>query len=196
MRKKEFKIVVELYKTYYKQITKNEGFRLYMSDSRAKMIDNFLDNFYELTQSTFLQEDALKKFMEFQFNYWYKRNAKYGAGTSIQLEWIIGKKAIVRWEKANPKYISWIIRKNLKTDHNIVVKKADNSYSQMVVKISDVEENEKERFHNTVKGFWNCMINTTMYNHKSSFCLSCDKSMDCKENLQKKFPKIYKKRGY
>lgn len=196
MRKKELKLVVELYKTYYKQITNNHSFRMHMSDNRATMVYNFINNFLDLTKSNFVQEDALKKFMEFQFNYWYKRNAKYGAGTSIQLEWIIGKKAIKRWEEADKKYISWIIRKNLKKDHKIVVKKKDNQYDSVALNISIVEEFEKERFFNTVKGYWNCIINTTMYNHKSEFCMQCNKSSKCKDNLKSKFPKIYKKRGY
>jgi hypothetical protein len=194
MNKKEFRIVVDLFKLYYKQITGNGNFKLYMSDARAKTIYNFISDFKSITKSKILQKEFLEKFFDYQFNYWYKKDAKYGQGTSIQLEWIIGKKAIKRWVEQDKKHLDWIIRKNLKKDHKIIKQKENKDY--LVTELNYADEKEKKRAHNSIKGFWNCLINTTMYNHKSELCMVCKKSMECKQLLKKKYPQIYKKRGY
>lgn len=195
MKRKEFRLVVDLFKIYYKKVSKKDNFKLFMSDNRAKMIENFIQSFKSITKSKILQEEYLSKYFDYQFNYWYKRDAKYGQGTSIQLEWIIGKKAIKRWEEVDKKYLTWIISKNLKKDHKILIKKKQNK-DYIVTELNEVDELEKQRSFNTVKGFWNCLINTTLYNHKSIHCMECNKSSKCKDLLEKKHPLIFKKRGY
>ena len=198
---KDLRLVVDLYKFFVIQITKNKSYKFKMTDSRNSMIINFIDIFKKMTDSNFLAEDNLRKFMEYQFNYWYKHDSKYGKGSSIQIEWIIGSKAIERWNSRTDKQKSktdFIIRKNLKKDVKFdeIDKGTSDEYKTIFSSIRKVEEDEKSRFHNTSKGFGYCLISTSLYDHKSSLCATCNKSMECKEMLKNNLPKVYKLRGY
>lgn len=199
---KELRLVVDLYKYHIVQITKNNKYKFPMTPQRNKMILNFIEKFKSLTNSNFVGEDNLRKFIEYQFNYWYKHDSKYGKGTSIQIEWIIGSKAIERWESRTEKQkkkTDFIIRKNLKKDvkfSEVVDKEESNNYKKLLIELRDNEEDEKSRFHNTSKGFGYCLVSTTLYNHKSKNCLLCDFSDKCKDYLKKNLNKVYKARGY
>jgi hypothetical protein len=117
MRNKEVKLVVEKFKYHYKAITNDESFRLNMTENRLTMTLNFIKEMKNFTNSPLLGEDYVKSFMEFQFNYWFEHEGKYGRGTSVQLEWIIGKKALKRWFERSEKFkraTNKIVRKNLK----------------------------------------------------------------------------------
>jgi hypothetical protein len=198
---KDLRLVVDLYKYHIIQITKNASYKFKMTPTRNQMILNFIELFKSMTNSDFVAEDNLRKFMEYQFNYWYKHDAKYGKGTSIQIEWIIGSKAIERWKSRTDKQkkkTDFIIRKNLKKDVKFseVDKTASDDYKRILLKVRDSEENEKARFYNTSKGFSYCLISTSLYNHKSKYCSLCNKSSECKKYLEENFNKVYKVRGY
>lgn len=198
---KDLRLVVDLYKYYTIQITKNKSYKFKMTPTRNTMILNFIELFKSITNSDFVAEDNLKKFMEYQFNYWYKHDAKYGKGTSIQIEWIIGSKAIERWNSRTEKQkkkTDFIIRKNLKKDVKFEERdsQSSNEYKKILLEVSDHEEKEKARFHNTSKGFGYCLISTSLYNHKSKYCGTCNKSSECKKYLEDNYNKVYKLRGY
>jgi hypothetical protein len=193
----ELRLVVDTYKFYYEKVAKVQNFVFKNSDSRMVVITNFILEFKEVNQTKLLQEVALKKYFDFQFNYWYKRDAKYGRGTSIQIEWIIGRQAIDRWKKVNKKYMSFIVRKNLKTDNDFTTKEVKiENWNNLLIEINPTEEFNKSKFLNKDIGFEACLLTTNLYNHKSPSCLSCNKSLDCKSRLKIIFPKIYKIRGY
>lgn len=200
MRNKDLRLVVDTFCYYYKSVTKNDSYRFKMTDNKKVMILNFIDDFKEQSGSTFVQEDYLRQFMEWQFNYWYRRDAKYGQGTSIQLEWIIGKKAQKRWEERTEKQkeaSSYIVRKGLKKDVKLKrTKKYNEGWAATMTEVKQREEVDKEAYFNTAKGYVNCLINTTLYNHKSKLCLKCKFSSKCKRELAEQYPNVYKIRGY
>jgi len=200
MRNKDLRLLVDVFKYYYIAITKNEGYRFNMTDSRKKMMLDFIQDFKTHTNSTIIQEDYLRKFVEYQFNYWYAQDTKYGKGTGIQPEWILGTKAWKRWlsrtEKQKAK-TDFIIRKGLKKDVKLKkVKKYNKGAGKHFLNLNDAEEIEKELFYNTAKGFVNCMVNTTLYNHKSTKCAMCKYSTKCKKELRLTYPSVNKLRGY
>lgn len=195
--RKELRLVVDTYKFYYEKVSKIENYIFKMTDSRAVMIENFINEFKNFNQTPLLQEVALKKFFEFQFNHWYKRDAKFGKGVSIQIEWIIGKQAVERWIKVNKKHVTFVIRKNLKTDNDLRDKnlKKEN-WNELLINTNNSEEFNKAKFLNEKIGLENCLLTTNLYNHKSSNCMICNFSNNCKENLKILYPKINKIRGY
>jgi hypothetical protein len=161
------------------------------------MIDNFVNEFKNFNQTPILQETSLKKFFDFQFNHWYKRDGKFGKGVSIQIEWIIGKQAVERYKSVNKKHMSFIVRKNLKADNDFTttdVKK--ENWNELLININQTEEFNKAKFINKSIGFENCLLTTNLYNHRSSNCLVCKFSTDCKKKLKILYPKIHKIRGY
>lgn len=196
--RKELRDVVDTYKFYYSRVSGKNNYIFKMTDSRAKMIENFVIAFKELNQTKLLQETALKKYMEYQFTFWYKKDAKYGKGTSIQIEWIIGDKALERWINLNKKHISYVIRKTLKTDVDLKPKpvKKDSKWNSALLELSRIEEIDKAKFLNEEGGLEYCILTTNMYNHKSPNCMLCNFSTDCKKRLKVIYPKIFEVRGY
>ncbi len=196
MKKSELRLIVNLFKLYYSSVFKTKNFRFAITDSKEKTIEGFVVSIKKITKSPILQEDYLKQYFEFQFNHWYKHTVVSKSVKNIQIEWIVGKKAIDRWNRSDRALSSFIVRKNFKTDIDVREKIKKEDYNNILLNLNNIEENEKERFHNTVKGHYNCIINTTLYNHKSLNCLNCSKRTDCKKLLKSEFPKIFKKRGY
>mgnify|MGYP000007453081 CR=1 FL=1 len=193
----ELKLIVTTYEFYYQKVSGIESYIFKMTDSRAKMIENFVIDFKKMNKTSILQETSIKKFFDFQFNYWYKRDAKFGKGVSIQIEWIIGKKAVERWENVNKKHLSFIVRKNLKSDNDFNQKNVKKeNWTDLIINTNRNEEFNKSKFLNKSIGLENCLITTNLYNHKSSICLQCNFSLECKEKLKILYPKIHKIRGY
>lgn len=191
----DIKQIIDLYTYYYKNVNKLEYFIFKMTPSKKKTVIGFIQEMKRITNSE-LQEDYLKLYFDYQFNRWYKKDNPYGKGISIQIEWIIGKKAMGLWLGSDKKYRSFIVRKNLKTDVSFVHKFKKENYKNILVSGNAVEENNKKRFFNSNQGFSYCLIATTLYNHNSKFCSDCKSAVKCKGELLSEYPKIFKMRGY
>ena len=192
-RQNDFKLVVELFKHYYQEIN-NQRFIFQFSDRNKKLVENFLSEFKKITNSKFIQKEFLKLYFEFQFHYWRNRNTKYGS-KGIRIEWILGKKAIKRWQEAKSDEVEWIGKQSLSDDvKSYSFKKKE--IKDLVIELNRVEEKEKQRFFNKRKGFFYCQIAATLYNHKSEFCMQCKFKKDCKKLLKKELPNVFKTRGY
>ena len=200
MRNKEVRLVVNKFKYHYKAITGNEAFRMNMTETRLTMTKSFISKVKDFNNTTILGEDYLRSYMEFQFNYWFEHDAKYGKGTSIQLEWIIGNKAWKRWIGRSEKYkkaTSHFVRKNLKRKIKFKIDGVRNKgWGDSMKRVNDIEEFEKSMFYNSAKGFINCTLNTTMYNHKSIKCVTCKYKEKCQVQLKEQLPSVYSLRGY
>lgn len=195
MSRSETRLIVDLFKKYYSAIFKLPNYRFNMTDNKHTSVKNFIAEFKKLTKTNQLQKDYLQKYFEFQFNHWYNYDSKSDM-SRIQIEWIIGKKALERWKKSDPIISAYIVRKNLKTDIEIKVVQKKENWKSILVEVNMVEESDKMRFYNTNKGLDVCLISTTLYNHKSSLCAGCKHKVICKDYLKKLYPKIYKMRGY
>ena len=194
----EFRKIVDYFREYYQTVTKNKDYKVTMTDNKAKLVENFIISFKNHYNTNLLQDDILKKYFDYQFNYWYKKDAKYGKGTSIQLEWILGKQAIKRWIDVDKKHLSFIVRKNLKkhNDFSKIKLKKKSENLKVYTELNEFEENKKSKFLNKDIGLEYCLQNTNMYNHKSLNCVSCNFRNDCKQNLKVIYPIIFKIRGY
>lgn len=195
--RKDFRLVVDTYNFFYKNINKKESVVLKMFPTRIKNIENFIIKFREVTQTKIIQKDILEQFVEWNFNYWFDmKNSKYG-NKGIQIEWIISNASMERWKAANPTKINYILGKNIRKKITYEKKAGlKENWDLQLLELNPLEEIEKERFFNTQKGFLNCSVFTTHYNHKSSNCLRCDFAESCKKLLKENLPKLYKKRGY
>ena len=160
MSKTDLRMVVDMFKEYIIQISGNTSFRFKNSDARVALIKGFIKKFNAYYDSDFLSEDLLRVFMDYQFNFWYKHDSKYGKGTSIQIEWIIGDKALERWSSRTEKQkakTDYIIRKRFKKEVVLpeskkVKKKVSEEMRKLLISLKDYEEKDKEKFHNSSKG--------------------------------------------
>jgi hypothetical protein len=208
VREEAFNLTALIYQEYYRQVTLNQDyvFELDEAGKKKKVINKFLDFVDEKYSLKSIGLEYLVNFIESGFNlYFDAKHLKYGV-RSIQIEWIIGSKAIERYEKIKDidnKYF----RKNRKIRQDIKLRVLDKfKHSSLpnrqaikqLLTDGNVEfyEAEKQRFYDTAEGLAWCMLNTTLYNHKSSLCEACTNRNKCKQILGENYPKLYQLRGY
>jgi hypothetical protein len=114
----------------------------------------------------------------------------------VPISWCFGKKAITRWESTDEffKYSNRV--KNEVSNKNEVIKQINKEdYSRMLTSLNQVEEVERARYLNKNTGFPWCVSNTSLYTNKSSSCIICNHSRECKEMLVLNIPHLAKLRG-
>ena len=208
IRQECFQLTINIYQEFYRQITLNQDY-VFVLDKlgrREKVINKFIDYVDSKYDLKSIGLDFLINFFESGFNLYYdSKHLKYGT-SSIQIEWIIGTKAIQRYEKIRDidnKYY----RKSRKIRKEITLRIVDKFKSTSISNLTAVNElltsgdisfyeTEKKRFFNTPEGLLWCTSNTTLYNHKSKLCEECCNRNKCKEILKENYYKLYIRRGY
>jgi len=133
----------------------------------------------------------------YQYDYWISKETKKNKGVK-PIAWIIGIKAFKRFT-GRRKDFSWYHANKAAVSRGVHV---DDIFKEEVINSSLVlrysEEVEKQLFHNVLgdDGLINCSQNTSMYNHRSKWCITCKHKVDCKKLLDDNYPEIYIKRGY
>lgn len=144
-------------------------------------------------------KDFVRRFILFQLNCKYgSRNGAISRTTlsRTRLAWLVSKKAIDSWEKVNPEFANKLTSKQLKSRFELTTVSVKSSIPDIATKLIEREEKAKSEFINTNKGLAWCVANTTLYHHKSRWCVSCRFNGECKEMLRLNYPLIYKIRGY
>lgn len=134
----------------------------------------------------------LFEYFTYQYDYWF--HCELGGSTGkFQLSWIIGEKALDRFEERFIDMVqarAFIRRHGLSQQEFEPVKKSDPS------KLKISEENDKKIFHNTDNGYGLCVEATTLINLKSPWCEECIFQDKCKDQLKRDYPLLYIKRGF
>lgn len=187
MQEEERRLVYGLYTYFYQKIY---GYSIGNApqDRQQAMITNLgkrLSKYYEISSLGF---DFFFEYIMFQWEYWLDKRTK----RKIALEWLIGKKAIQRWMDRN-EHSAYFVNENIVKAYGIDRDGLRNKYYPGQENADDAEELEKTR-HQGAARLYHCSQFTTMYNHRSQVCLSCDMKKDCKKLLQEIRPEIYKKR--
>ncbi len=144
----------------------------------------------------YIGEDFIRKFIEFGFQSWFNDSVKDDKTYKIRFSWVFGKSAVQRWKKNNAEINNIIVQQNLKQNVKINLMNQRSDVPLAVTSLRSVEENFKSEFHNTKRGFLWCIANTTLYFHKSSYCVTCKFKDDCKKLLKQEYFKVFKTRGY
>lgn len=185
------KDIVFYYELLYKKKYGNETY-VYKPTPKAEIeINNFLSFLEKKYKLISLGEDFLSRYFSFQFkrteNLILKRFSSKDKSGRIQIYDIIGKSAIQYWMNRD-------INFDFIVEINTVIPKRHPSLERVENKS---EEFEKKRFHNTDRGFLNCIEKTSLFNHKSTNCVLCTVNKEaCKCLLKKNYYNIYKDRGY
>lgn len=203
-------LVIKVYEYFYREVTGFQDYEFTPSSSDENSITPFLEYAKEQCNGD-IGVDFILNFFESGFNYWVEerkdtfKHSRYGMG-SIKLSWIIGKKAIERYEKIKLKdntswprfkrYIRRVVGTDVLAKFGIDRDAEVNKSGSFLLELRPVEENQKALYHNEEDGFAQCVTMTTLYNHKSKHCMLCKFSTDCKEMLRETYPKLYKNRGY
>lgn len=187
---KLFRYAVDTFVELLGQVT-NRKVKYKCNDQDTESWKAFLEEFPKT-----IGEDFVKKFVFYGIQSWFNSGSEKDYSRSIRFNWIFGKTAISRWRKFDVGTNMYITRIGLKRDHNINIVKRESNISKFINSLRPVEEKFKSELHNTKRGFLWCIANTTLYNHKSSWCATCEFKKQCKVTLKREYPKIYIKRGY
>lgn len=187
-------LVRQTYQEFIRKLWGKPTFVYDESDRDESCIDTFknlLDKEYGLESigRTFIYD-----YFCFQLDYWKNMETRFGK--KIPIAWFIGKKAFERW-KNNPEEDLWHAYQTAEEfGIHIGLIHTAGPVTFDVLELKESEETEKTRFHNTNKGMLNCIESTTLYNHRSPLCISCNFKKECKKLLESNYYRIWIKRGY
>lgn len=194
MKRSLFKFSVDLFEELVAKVTKRPNFKYRCSDQDLKSWEAFVDHY----RGRVLTEDFLTKYIEYGIQSWFNKGSEEDYSRRVRFSWVIGKQAIKRWdvfgEETNVRITRGHIKKIYKKE--LGVGKARTSLGKVITEVNPTEEVQKARFAGTSKRLAWCIAMTTLYNHKSTNCATCDFKAECKIILEKEYPKVYKRRGY
>ena len=163
------------------------------NDSDVGSFETFCNEF----DTNIISMSFIKTYLEYQFQSWFNTGTDKDYSRTVRFSWMFGAKAIKRWRVFKPEVNVKIVRGHIKKLGIYKPKVSrETKIPELILRIRPAEENFKREYHNTQRGFAWCIANTTLYNHKSSLCVRCSFKNECKEVLEKQYPKVYVKRGY
>jgi len=205
--------IVISFEEYTKSVTLDQDFSIRITKSTKSMISNFInwvDEYHTIKGNksglNHVSYEFIVKYFDFQYSYWIwkynedpSRYSRYGF-KSIQINWIIGKTGIKRFEKNSKKVEFLRSKREIRGTGDDLLKRFkefDSSNLKAIKKTflsgtNENEEFEKGLFYNTNEGLINCISETTLYNPKSKLCELCNIRMRCKEILKTNIPNLYK----
>lgn len=197
-----FQLIKELQTHFFRQVSGYANYKYNPRMTDLKMIVRFV-NWGRNNYKGQFGADFLIKYFEFQYSYYSGLKTRFGKGV-VMINWIIGDKAIKRYETRdikNNRYAKFFLNKNSseyfkKQSLNLSERRQEKLKikEKYVLEVHPIEEQFKQSFFNTEKGFVFCCTTTTLFNLKSDLCKKCDFAKQCKETLQANYPLIYKLR--
>lgn len=189
-----YKVVSRAFDYFYNKVHKKH-FKLDLSVNKHQ---TKIDNFVKLIAQQFglhgVGLNLILEYFSFAFAYWSEKNTK----RPISLNWIIGKKTFNRWldRKQGTDYYTEKFLYNNEIDIALLHQQlVEDNCDLDSNELSADEEIEKARFNGEAK-LYNCLRNTTLYNHKSQHCILCVNKSTCKNMLKSLSPRVYRQRGY
>lgn len=186
--------ISQLFTYFHYKIYRSSGFKMDLSrGNQGKYVDNFVEMLTTHYDESAVSPDFLIEYFLFQF----AQKHDWDSDMKIQLNWIIGKKAFETWLNRNVETYSHFINK-FTLEYDVNVHELKMLLYHVDVKsqgLDPVEEMEKVRFSGVAR-LGNCMENTTLYNHRSETCITCQEKFECKKILKSINKKLYDKRGY
>lgn len=167
-----------------------------VSDTEKKYVSKFIVKISDDIHISSIGFDWLWDYFCFQFSYW--NDLTMGYSNSVQMSWVLGKKALDRW--ANRRDDSGFLNKMFSIEENIskteLKKLLDEDKNLSIDELFEIEETERKRFLNEKTGLVHCLDVTSLAHPESEACSKCIYASECKEVLRFIAPHLYRKRGY
>jgi hypothetical protein len=153
---------------------KINGNRHSPSPSTTKIVESFIIKFGEVN----IGPNFLWDYMSFQFCYWRDKN--YDQRHRIEVNWILGTKAIERW---NNRAENW----QYFTQQFLNREQIQNTVKKQCNKVSLTEslETERKRYLNSETGLIYCQIEELTYDKDSESCSQCIYKSQCQSENAK-----------
>ena len=163
-----------------------------VNDTDIHAWNHFIERYTSAT------EVFTRRFILFQLQCRYGERSGLSRKTlsRTRLTWLVSKAAIKSWEKVYPTSAARFVAKGLKSRFDVSTLKSETELPALLVRLIDREEKAKAAFYGANKGFAWCIVNTTLYHHRSPWCATCKFKEQCKKLLGKNYPLVYKIRGY
>lgn len=201
-------ILVDIYPKVYRNLTGSKTYKFKLDEKRSLQIDKFLDKVLSLIKSP--GEDFLVRYLQYAFGKYAGRKNHWGGKNAFPLTWIISVKLLKEFLEVNKddkEIKKWRFNRERKEIRETTGKKSTDLIKSdkrkqrewkekkgILLTVNELEEAEKERYHNTNKGKYWCIDFTTLFNPVSELCESCKFAEECKRLLEKNYPNIYKVR--
>lgn len=183
-RKMQKQIIIDLYSFFYKRMYKGTSYDFDKeSELHNKQIDSFLQALQE--DKVIAGPNWLIDYFSFQWNYWIDASTK--TKKKVMLSWIIGQKALDRWNNKHESY-QYYYKRNLYYIFEITTEDVRRSITigiqnQQPDPISEAEESEKLVYQDGIERLVHCMEFTTLFHPQSPICDKCQQQDSCKEIL-------------
>ncbi len=191
--------IVYIYQTFYKKIYGNEKYVFNPTPAAEKQISKFIKLLDEKYKLECVGINFMLSYFVFQFSYWANCDVKEKTNWSdkIQLAYIIGDKAFMRWILRDVNFDWTISQASFLRIYKISTQEIESFFKEEKTEMLNIaEEIHKKVLHNTVFGFHRCITTTTLYFHRSTLCINCKFKNDCKILLKNNYSNIYIERGY
>jgi hypothetical protein len=134
-------------------------------------------------------ENYLFRYLQFIFNKYTWRDGKTNTQTRrVLFVQVFGSKAYLEFESRD-------IQFDYQLEQDTILRRSTiRSFFTVVSNTQKYNNPIRKRFLNTDSGLVNCLQFTTLYDFRDSSCLVCIHKKECKQILQKNYPKIFRKR--
>lgn len=182
--------IFEIY-SYFVSKVYSQNYQYFYLNPSKKQIRAAIDFSVALiTLQQRIDRDYLFDYCAYQFDWILKKNPRYNE-TRVPFHQVFSKTSIDRWLDVDEGYMYYISselhEKGIKREDVVKV----HVHSRTPIELIEVEEIEKQRFHNSERGFAHCLLFTTLYNPKSISCLRCSYNIECQELQKKKSPAVW-----
>lgn len=211
--------IIELYEKNQARLSGNKKYKFDLTDKRNDLLDSFIEKVSK--RIDVIGIDILKSYMIYAFGTYAGRGYK-GNPTTFPATWLISYTLFLKFlsDKSGKKYA---VKKNLQRQRKKLIKigrdvgegkrrvkvegflketeteferlERKKEQKRIMNEVDELEEKEKERFHNKLKGRLWCVDFTTLYNDKSYWCKKCKFKEGCINTLKEYLPNIYKLRN-
>lgn len=186
--------MVKLFEHFYNKVYK-DNFKLDLDvNNQRQMVKNFVNLLTRQYTYDTIGVNFLIDVFAFGFSYYSSKILK----RKISLNWIVGKQLLKRFQerKDGTDYHT----SNFLREYNINIDELRSSLieDQPVdyLLLNKIEEMNKGRLADSQARLYSCLINTTLYNHRSPICIICHQKRDCKNLLSSINQIAFKNRGY
>lgn len=199
-RNKVGELCIEIFNSFQGELMGRPDYSVNLSENNKVTLEKYIDYVDKEYGLNHVGVRFFIDWLESAFNYYYKNPKARGLKRMIFFNWILGKKAISRHEKFKQYDHGRTRVISLESGISIIRRWEDDGFRKIFreqcIGIDKAEEVSKGMYFNTVEGYVYCVANTSLYNHLSEACMLCNYIKNCKENLKKNFPLLYKLRGY
>jgi len=188
------------YQYFYRRQYGNEKYRYIPTDAGNKLITGFLKLLKKHYKESYhsLGGKFLFNYFHFQFMYWDSIGEIDNFSNKIIPSLLLGKVGFSRYSERDQSFdwlledvnSNYLIKKNIKKSKFIEEVEFDK---KIIFKSEDILRSKN---YNTDLGFQTCILYTSLFNNKNTYCIMCKYRNECKEILRVNFSELYAKRGY